>query len=647
LIDTTKTLTATFGSSSKNTLTVNAAGQGTVTKNPDKTDFDPTEQVTLTPVPATGWIFKNWTGDVPAGQETANPLLLTVNRDKMVVEAVFEEIKYSLTVQLGGTGQGVVVKNPDQTLFSVNAQVQLLAQPQTNSFFSGWSGNVPEGQQFSNPLILTMDAAKTVTATFSKRLAPPAKVAATQNKSTYLVTVTWDKVDTATHYRVMRADPTSSVSEPITPWIAEQICYDDTVVPGRTYTYWVIAAKDDQGREAGLESAPVSGFASPGEAVVVTYKVTAVNCAFGSSETTGGLKLTGATLKSSVKIDLFKKAIPATIPENVKYLVNQGPLPVLEVEGDVKLLQTAVPVQLLKVSGYAKSVSAKAGARRIEVGKASTISITALKDARKAKLPEFSRTEIETQTTETLIALSISTSGVVIENLHARQPVNLLKTSTKAFLDVNKIKTVSLGGIGSLRLLESDVMAGTNADRTLYNTDLLVAPTLKTLQATGGSILSDGILAQLTKVSVATAIYTVGSAKQTFQGNLRATLLLSPSNIASLGAVSKKVGLVYVGGQIGYPGMPGLMDVWAKSNITKIVGDTGVSGRFVAGYTASAVGNTADYSGVIKLIQTRAGYKVEGEADLSSAAASLLKFKPVVPPTTQFAIHTSADQEPK
>ncbi len=645
LMDTTKTLTATFGASNKNTLTVNTTGQGSVTKNPDKTDFDPAEQVTLTAVPDSGWVFKRWTGNVPVGQETANPLSLTVSQDNMVLEAVFEEIKYPLTVQKSGDGQGVVIKNPDQTLFSVNAQVQLLAQPQTGSFFSGWLGDVPEGQQLSNPLTLTMDAAKSVTAVFSLRLAAPTGVAATQNKSTYLVTVTWKEVATATHYRVMRADASSPVGGPVTPWIPDLVYYDDTVEPGRSYTYWVVAAKDDQGREEGLESNRVSGSASLETPVVATYKVTALNCAFGSSETTGGLKFTGATLKSSVKIDLFKKTVPATVPANVKYLVNQGVLPVIEVEGDLKLLQTAAPVQLVKVSGYAKSVAVKAGARRIETGKSSSISIAALKDARKAPLPEFSRTEIETQTTDTLTSLSVQASGVVIESLHARQPVKILKASTKAYRDVDKVKTVSLGGIGSLRLLESDVMAGKNADRVLYNTDLIVAPSVKTLQSVGGSILSDGILTQLTKVSVSTAIYTVGAVNQTFQGNLRSTLILSPSNIASLGAVSKKVGVAYIGGQIGYPDQPGQMDVWAKSAITKIVGDTGVSGRFVAGYTSSDSGNAADYSGAIKLIQTKTGYKVEGEADLSAAAAALLKIKPVVPPTSQFAIHTSADQE--
>jgi hypothetical protein len=105
--------------------------------------------------------------------------------------------------------------------------------------------------------------------------------------------------------------------------------------------------------------------------------------------------------------------------------------------------------------------------------------------------------------------LGIQASGVVIENLHARQPVKLLKTGAKAYRDASKVKTVSLGGIGSLRLLESDVMAGTSADRTLYGADLLIAPSIKTLQVVGGSILSDAIQSALTKVSVSTGLYTV------------------------------------------------------------------------------------------------------------------------------------------
>ncbi len=64
-------------------LTVN--GQGTVTRNPNKTDYACGETVTLTATPAQGWVFKNWSGAL-SGSEPSKTLQVngTIN-----VTAVF------------------------------------------------------------------------------------------------------------------------------------------------------------------------------------------------------------------------------------------------------------------------------------------------------------------------------------------------------------------------------------------------------------------------------------------------------------------------------------------------------------------------------------------------------------------------------
>ena len=43
-------------------LTLTTSGEGTVTKEPDECWYAPGTQVTLTPEPATGWVFSDWTG---------------------------------------------------------------------------------------------------------------------------------------------------------------------------------------------------------------------------------------------------------------------------------------------------------------------------------------------------------------------------------------------------------------------------------------------------------------------------------------------------------------------------------------------------------------------------------------------------------
>lgn len=63
------------------TLTVNVAGEGTVTVTPDLPAYLPNQVVTLTAVPAAGWSFAGWSGDASG---TANPLSLTLTANKTV-----------------------------------------------------------------------------------------------------------------------------------------------------------------------------------------------------------------------------------------------------------------------------------------------------------------------------------------------------------------------------------------------------------------------------------------------------------------------------------------------------------------------------------------------------------------------------------
>jgi hypothetical protein len=63
-------------------LLLSGSGNGTVTKNPDRTAYGYGEVVTLTAVPSNGWIFSSWTGDLTGSQ---NPKIITMNGNKAVV----------------------------------------------------------------------------------------------------------------------------------------------------------------------------------------------------------------------------------------------------------------------------------------------------------------------------------------------------------------------------------------------------------------------------------------------------------------------------------------------------------------------------------------------------------------------------------
>jgi len=92
IMTTDKTVTAVFAAIPTYTLTINVSGSGTVAISPDQTDFLEGSLVTLTPVPAPGWRFVGWQGDI-AGN-AADPISFTITED-MAATAVFA-LKYQV-----------------------------------------------------------------------------------------------------------------------------------------------------------------------------------------------------------------------------------------------------------------------------------------------------------------------------------------------------------------------------------------------------------------------------------------------------------------------------------------------------------------------------------------------------------------------
>ncbi|MCP2045568.1 T9SS type A sorting domain-containing protein [Pontibacter sp. HSC-36F09] len=79
-----------------------------------------------------------------------------------VVDSQAPGTQYALSVST--VGGGAVVKSPDQSAYAAGTQVTLTATPQQGFAFAGWSGDAAGTQ---NPLTLTMDRARAVTATFT------------------------------------------------------------------------------------------------------------------------------------------------------------------------------------------------------------------------------------------------------------------------------------------------------------------------------------------------------------------------------------------------------------------------------------------------------------------------------------------------
>jgi len=62
-------------------LAISVVGNGTVTKTPDLPTYTTGSIVSLTAVPASGWIFSGWSGDASG---TSNPLLVTMSGNKYI-----------------------------------------------------------------------------------------------------------------------------------------------------------------------------------------------------------------------------------------------------------------------------------------------------------------------------------------------------------------------------------------------------------------------------------------------------------------------------------------------------------------------------------------------------------------------------------
>ena len=156
-----KNITATFTAVApvNYTLTLNAVGNGTVSKNPDQATYPSGTSVTLTPNPMPGFQFAGWSGDATG---TANPLTVVMAFDKNIT-ATFTALATDYTLTLNLVGSGTVSKSPDQPTYPSGTSVMLTAAPAVGFQFAGWSGDATGS---TNPLTVVMTIDKTITATF-------------------------------------------------------------------------------------------------------------------------------------------------------------------------------------------------------------------------------------------------------------------------------------------------------------------------------------------------------------------------------------------------------------------------------------------------------------------------------------------------
>ncbi len=171
----TAATTATANFAACKTLTVNRlpeASFGNVTQMPfncDGDQYNPNTVVTLTASPATGKEFVNWTGDVPNPPNTANPVQITMDADK-IVTANFRVQCFTLALPVlpqgtGSIGYDISPACPwDPSRYEYGKSVTLTASPNDGYAFDFWTGDAA-GK--TNPVPVTMTANRSVTANFA------------------------------------------------------------------------------------------------------------------------------------------------------------------------------------------------------------------------------------------------------------------------------------------------------------------------------------------------------------------------------------------------------------------------------------------------------------------------------------------------
>ena len=146
-------------------------GEGQVTKNPKKDTYNAGETVTLTAITETGSIFERYSGDI---ETETNPITITMDSNKEITATFTQEqhpinpTKYTLDINIQGEGQ--VIETPEQITYNAGETVELEATPEDGWIFDRYTGENLDTEE--NPLTITMDSNKEITATFTQEQQP-------------------------------------------------------------------------------------------------------------------------------------------------------------------------------------------------------------------------------------------------------------------------------------------------------------------------------------------------------------------------------------------------------------------------------------------------------------------------------------------
>lgn len=155
-----KCVQAIFGTSLDTTIT----GNGYVLISPTAASYPYGTVVQLSAVPFPGNYFSIW---ATAANSTTSPLLFVMTNANPSISALFNPLsagQFSLAVTPNGAGN--ISYTPRSDRYDSGQLVTLTATPDAGQDFIGWSG---DATGTDNPMMMTMNQTKVITAKFSNR----------------------------------------------------------------------------------------------------------------------------------------------------------------------------------------------------------------------------------------------------------------------------------------------------------------------------------------------------------------------------------------------------------------------------------------------------------------------------------------------
>jgi hypothetical protein len=146
-------------------VNVSVVGDGTAAIAPEGPFFRHSSNFTVTATPGPGSLFQGWSGSITGTNPVMTGSTGTTDRN---VTATFTQ---GYTLETFPGSRGMIAADPDLDAYAPGQAVQLSATPAPGYQFVRWGGDLAGST--ANPLPVTMNSHKTVTAVFEPVTSPP------------------------------------------------------------------------------------------------------------------------------------------------------------------------------------------------------------------------------------------------------------------------------------------------------------------------------------------------------------------------------------------------------------------------------------------------------------------------------------------